>query len=115
MSYALANVKVNLGGYSNEKWKIYFDAKQKSRDDGKIVANQDFLEAMAILGNDVRKVSALDVGCGIGIEAAYLSSLGFDRVDCIDFWDYLRNYVRKNAPVAFEQERLTFTATKIED
>ena len=124
---ALENNTANLSGFiqkNNElelknitlsEWEIYFANKDKKQ----LGPNPIFKKGFELFDTELipsGQAIALDIGCGIGFEAAWILQKGWDRVDCIDPLPIVRDYLMKNVPAdAEKQERLTFTPVKIED
>lgn len=101
---------VQLGNFSQQEWEIYFSTKH-----GKQEGVDDFFKGgLGLFGEEASGMKALDIGCGVGFEAAYLLDRGW-HVDCIDALEEVRPFLLANIKPSVPQENFTFTATTIED
>jgi|GEM_PF-2906674 len=112
--FASENI-LELGDFTFSEWEIYFFNKNKKQ----LGANPIFKKGFELF--DVEEIPqdqtiALDIGCGVGFEAAWILQKGWNRVDCIDALPIVENYLMKNIPEDVEKkDRLTFTPAKFED
>lgn len=106
---------LSVGDFTLSEWDIYFFNKNKKQ----LGANPIFKKGFELFDlEDIPKdqTIALDIGCGVGYEAAWILQKGWNRVDCIDALPIVENYLMQNIPEdAEKQGRLTFTPTKFED
>jgi SAM-dependent methyltransferase len=106
---------LTLGDATLSEWEIYFFNKNKNQ----LGANPIFKKGFELFDIDEipqEQTIALDIGCGVGFEAAWILQKGWNRVDCIDALPIVKNYLMKNIPEdAEKQGRLTFTPVKFED
>jgi SAM-dependent methyltransferase len=104
----------SMGPITFSEWEIYFANKNKKQ----LGANPIFKRGFALCeeSKDKGPAIALDIGCGVGFEAAWILQNGWDRVDCIDPLPVVKDYLMKNVPEwAEKQGRLTFTPVPIQD
>src|SRR5580692_480314 len=91
------------------EWEIYFANKDRKQ----LGANPIFKRGFELFDTEIvprDQAIALDIGCGVGFEAAWILQKGWNRVDCIDALPIVRDYLMKNVPEdAEKQGRLTFT------
>ncbi len=109
------NKAMTLESITLSEWAIYFANKDKKQ----LGPNPIFKKGFELFDTEIvlqDQAIALDIGCGVGFETAWILQKGWSRVDCIDPLPIVRDYLMKNVPKdAEKQGRLTFTPVKIED